>query len=112
MDKNTLAELWRTKHHMPKEGNPVYIKQMHLAKGMAVETHKHRYDHYGVLGKGKALVELNGVSEEHIGPCVINIKADVLHKITAVEDVTWFCIHAVDPEYTGDIDEVLIKKEG
>jgi quercetin dioxygenase-like cupin family protein len=112
MDKDTLSELLRTKHYFPETGNPVYIKQMHLAKGMYAETHKHKYDHYGLLGSGKAVVELDGKSKEYVGPCVITIKADVSHKITSLEDVTWFCIHAVDAEHISDIDEVLIKKEG
>ncbi len=112
MDKDTLSELLRTKHFFPQPGNSVYIKQMHLAKGMYAETHKHKYDHYGVLSAGRAVVEIEGGSTEYTGPCVLNIKADTLHRIVALEDITWFCIHSVDSDIIGDIDEVLIKKEG
>ena len=114
MDKDTLCELLRTKHYWPDENNPVYIKQMHLAKGMYADTHKHKYDHYGLLGAGKARVEIDGRSADYNGPCVITIKAGKEHRITAIENVTWFCIHGVDSNSIAntDIDDVLIKHEG
>lgn len=96
-------------HHMPTDGNKVYIKQMRLAAGHFVDTHKHEYDHYGILGAGVAIVDLDGVESRHIGPCVIEIKADRAHKITAVEDIIWFCVHGTDETDPVSIDQTLIK---
>jgi quercetin dioxygenase-like cupin family protein len=97
-------------HHMPTVGNPVYIKQMHLAAGHVVETHQHEYTHYGLLGEGAAHVEVDGKATEHTGPCVITIEAGKRHKITAMTNITWFCIHATDEIDVAAIDNVLIKK--
>ena len=97
--------------HMPTEDNPVFIKQMHLAAGHFVHTHSHEYDHYGVLGSGVACVEIDGVNTLHNGPCVITIKANKQHKITAIENVTWFCIHASSETDESRIDETLIGGE-
>lgn len=95
-------------HHMPTPGNGVYIKQMHLPVGHYVETHKHNYDHFGLLGAGIAEVELDGVTERKQGPCVIEIKAGKVHKITAVTSIDWFCIHASNETDPEKIDETLI----
>lgn len=96
-------------HHFPTEGNPVYIRQMHLPAGHFVNTHEHKFDHFGILGKGKAIVEINGMKTMHAAPCVIEIKAGMKHKITAMEDITWFCLHHVQDFDLETVDEVLIK---
>lgn len=97
---------FRIKHHF---SSGVYIKQMFLEKGHYVMTHEHKYDHFGLLGSGVAVVELDGVEETHKGPCVIEIKAGRKHKITAIEDINWFCIHSTDETDPEKVDEVLIK---
>lgn len=96
-------------HHFPTKGNPVYIKQMHLEAKHCVDTHKHKFDHFGLLGKGSALVELDGQRTVYQAPCVIEIKADKIHKITAITDITWFCIHHTEETDPLKVDEVLIK---
>ena len=96
-------------HHMPTDGNPVYIKQMHLPKGYYADTHSHKFDHYGLLGFGVATVELDGEVKEYVGPCVIDIKAGKKHKISALTDITWFCIHSTDEKDQDNIDSVLIR---
>lgn len=114
MKHETTLEILRdfgTLHHMPTETNPVYIKQMHLPAGYCVDTHMHTYDHFGILGKGKAIVEMDGVFTSHSAPAVIEIKADKVHKITAIEDITWFCIHHSTETDESNIDSTLIKGE-
>ncbi len=95
---------------MPTDGNPVYIKQMHLAAGHCVDTHKHNFDHFGLLGAGIAKVEVDGSVQVHAAPCVIEIKAGKSHQITAIENITWFCIHASSETDQDKIDAVLIKE--
>ena len=98
-----------TIHHLPTENNNVYIKQMSLPAGYYVETHVHNYEHYGLLGSGVAIVEVDGAEGKYIAPCVITIEAGKAHKITALEEITWFCIHSTDETDTNKIDSVLIK---
>lgn len=97
----------RIKHHF---SSGVYMKEMKLPKDHYVNTHEHKYDHFGLLCSGVAIVELNGIQEIHEGPCVIEIKAGKKHKITAIEDISWFCIHATGETDPEKIDEVLIKE--
>ena len=95
-------------HHF---SSGVYIKQMHLPKDHYAETHEHEYPHFGLLGKGSVIGEMDSVACSYTAPCVIEIAAGVKHKITALEDVTWFCIHATDETDVDHIDQVLIKGE-
>ncbi len=101
----------KIKHHMPTPGNGVYMKEMHLPAGHYAETHSHEYDHFGLLAEGWAEVELGGEIVRHMGPCVVEIKAGKKHKITALTDLAWFCIHATTETDSSKIDEVLIKGE-
>lgn len=96
------------KHHFSAG---TYIREMQLAAGGQVKTHKHNYDHFGVLGAGRVIVELDGDMTVHDGPCVIEIKAGKNHGIQAVTDIVWFCVHATDVADLDKIDEVLIQQQ-
>lgn len=88
----------------------VYVREARLGADQEVQTHEHVYDHFGILGAGSVIVELDGEMSVHHGPCVIEIKAGKKHSIRALTDIVWFCVHATavaDPE---KIDEVLIKR--
>lgn len=97
-------------HFMPTEGNPVYIKKQELRSGHYIDTHVHRYDHWGLLGSGRAMVELDGDKQEYTGPCVVEIKKNKSHKITALTPIVWFCIHASTETDASKIDATLIKE--
>ena len=105
-EKKELDDFFNTKHHF---SSGVYIKEMNLKKDHYVCTHVHNYDHFGLLGSGKVSVELNDEKTEYIGPCVIEIKAGIKHKITALENIVWFCIHATEITDPEKVDHVLIK---
>ena len=85
----------------------VYARQMTLPAGHFAVTHAHEYDHMSILASGRAAVETDGETVEYQAPACIEIKADVHHKILALEDVVWFCIHATDETDESKIDEVL-----
>ncbi|WP_017776703.1 hypothetical protein [Paraburkholderia kururiensis] len=94
------------KHHFSAG---VYVREMTLAKEGEVLTHEHVYDHFGILGAGSIILELDGEMSVHHGPCVVEIKAGKKHGIKALTDITWFCVHATDVADPEKIDEVLIK---
>ena len=92
-------------HHF---SDGVYAKQMHLPKGYAAYTHKHAYSHLAILGSGIAQVTLNRETSVYTAPACINIVAGVTHEILALEDITWYCIHATLETDPGKIDEIAI----
>lgn len=95
------------KHHF---SSGVYVREAPLCRGQEVETHEHVYDHFGILGSGSVVVDLDGEMSVHHGPCVIEIKAGKKHSIRALTDIVWFCVHATEVADPEKIDEVLIKR--
>lgn len=94
-------------HHF---SSGVYAKQMHLPKGFRAISHQHKYDHMSILSQGAVEVETDYTKTIYHAPAVIEIKAETNHAITALEDVTWFCIHATEETDADAIDKVLIKE--
>lgn len=92
-------------HHF---SDGVYARQMALAAGDIAMTHAHEYDHMSILAQGYAKVEIDGVSTGYRAPACINIAANKHHKIIALTDIVWFCIHATDETDVDKLDEVLI----
>ncbi len=95
-------------HHF---SSGVYCKQMHLPAGATMGKHKHGFDHLSVLGKGTVLVEADNWAKIFHAPACIEIKANTHHMIRALEDATWFCIHATDVTDADQIDETLIGED-
>ena len=86
----------QVKHH--------YAEEMNIPKGYSVGKHKHDYDHDSWLAKGVALVETDTESREYSAPVIVKIRAGTYHKITAIEDVQWFCVHPWDgSDFAGDL---------
>ena len=113
-DKTALSQLPQTdlniRHHF---SDAVYAKQMHLPAGHVAVSHKHTYSHLSVLAAGKCIVTTvdadgNEQAETYQAPACINIEKGVEHQIEAVEDVSWFCIHATLETDPKKIDEVAI----
>lgn len=87
------------KHHFSAGG--VYAREQTLNAGQEVEKHTHDYDHLSYLGAGRALVEVAGELRVIDGPCMLEIKAGKKHRIQALTDITWLCIHSeaiADPD--------------
>lgn len=96
-----------TQHHF---SSGVYAKEMHLARSHYAVSHKHKYDHLSILASGVAVVECDNEAKLYTAPACITIKAGVNHKITALDDVVWFCIHATEETDASKVDAVLIQE--
>jgi quercetin dioxygenase-like cupin family protein len=107
---NRIDEV-KTLHHF---NSGVYSREVHIKEGWFLESHKHNFDHMSILAQGRVIVEVDNVSVEYKAPCVLNILAEKTHKVIALEDSVWFCIHAIEgtnvttPE---EVEEIIIKKE-
>ena len=79
----------------------VYLREQTLAAGGEVEKHVHDYDHLSYLAQGSALLEVGGELQHLNAPCAIEVKAGKAHRIQALTDIVWLCIHAesvADPD--------------
>ncbi len=88
-------------------GGGMYIKQCELPVGFTFAQHRHNFDHLSILASGKAIVEVDGVETEFVGPTMLTIKANKIHSITPITPVLWFCCHAVGED--GDIETDFVK---
>jgi mannose-6-phosphate isomerase-like protein (cupin superfamily) len=104
---NLLDKFLGTQHYF---SDGLYAKQMMLPSNHCALSHKHKYSHLSVLASGIAMVEANDEKTVYSAPACIEIKAGVTHKITAIEDVVWYCIHATNETDAENIDQVLIKE--
>lgn len=83
----------------------IYAKEWLGRAGDAIQQHKHSFDHMSYLAIGEVLVEVDGTTARHIGPCALLIEAEKFHKITAITDCLWLCIHSI-PENLRDGDVI------
>lgn len=98
-----------TIEHFFTEG--VYARKMEIRAGTQVPTHKHVYDHLSILAKGRVRVAVGLVIQEYVAPAMIEIKKDIAHKITALEDSVWFCVHATTATDIESLEQTVILKE-
>lgn len=95
----------QTVHHFAAG---VYAKQMTMPKSHWAEKHVHAYDHLSILASGSVVVEVDGVRTGYVAPACIEIRAGKAHRIEALSDSVWFCIHATDETDPDKVDAVLI----
>lgn len=86
----------------------VYAKEMRVAAGLVVLSHKHLHDHLSILASGTVTVTTEAGDTVHEAPAVITIKAGEHHSIFAHSDAVWFCVHATDETDPAKVDEVLV----
>ena len=94
-------------HHF---SDGLYSKEMLIPKGFAAGTHAHEYSHFSILAKGRVILKTDDWEKEFVAPACIEIKAGINHMIFALEDATWYCIHATNETDVNKIDEVLIER--
>jgi quercetin dioxygenase-like cupin family protein len=82
------------------------MRRMKAKAGRVIGSHKHTYDHYSILCTGLVKVEYDGGEVEwYESGDAITVPAGVEHRITAISDIVWFCIHGVD-----DADDVALER--
>jgi quercetin dioxygenase-like cupin family protein len=107
MFENRMIEIdLHTQHFFSEK---IYAKQMKLPAGHFAVSHKHNYDHLSILSTGIAEVTTDTETRQYTAPACIDIKAGVEHKIVAITDVDWFCLHHTTETDVNKIDKVLIQ---
>jgi len=106
---NKISEEEINKNPMPVQGHffssGIYARQMLIPKGHLAQQHSHTYDHMSILASGHVIVTSDENSIEYIAPACIEIKANIKHRVLALKDSVWFCIHATSAT---DIEEIEI----
>lgn len=87
----------------------VYAKETHILRGTELAQHVHPYDHLSALLKGAVIVVAGDEPEYHEAPCILTIKAGIMHTVIALSDVVWACIHKTDETDPDKVDHAILK---
>ena len=75
------------------EGGGVSVMEARIPKGTWLGQHVHDYEHLSILASGVAKVEFEDRVEVITAPACITIPAGHKHRVTAITDVVWYCVH-------------------
>ena len=92
-------------------GGNLYSKEMKIPSGMIAIKHTHDFTHLSILASGNAIVEIDGVSKEICGPACLTIEAGKEHKVIAITDIVWYCIHTAMCTDVDNVDNILIGRD-
>jgi quercetin dioxygenase-like cupin family protein len=92
-------------HHF---GGGVYAKETRIPAGVALEQHVHPFDHLSILASGRAKIVAGEEFMLRDGPAVLLIRKGIKHKVHAITDITWLCVHATEETDPEKIDHVLV----
>lgn len=89
----------------------LYAREMRFPAGFGSTSHKHHYDHMSILASGEVTLYSGEEVHHYVAPAVIAVKAGIEHKIIAIEDSVWFCLHPHrgEDEVIDDQHSVLIE---
>lgn len=94
-------------HHFGSDGSGVYIKQTLIPAGVELEMHTHTFTHKSVLCGGRVRLTVGNDASEVDGPAVLTVEAGIPHRVQALTDAVWLCIHATDETDPSRIDHVI-----
>lgn len=89
-------------------GGGVYAKETVIPAGVELCQHIHPHDHLSILARGCVRVEAGDEVREVGAPACLTIKAGVPHKVTALTDALWYCLHATDDTDPATVDTSIL----
>jgi hypothetical protein len=106
-DKDELARVFDMEHHF---SDGIYAKKARILPGQWLVQHKHNYEHLSIVAQGRCLVTVNGKTTEYVAPTAVTIAAGAEHKVFAIEETVWFCIHATEATTVDEVRAEIIKE--
>ena len=100
-------------HHF---SDGVYAKEISVCAGEEIFKHRHdSFSHLSILAAGSVdLYRMDMYKCTTVvrleAPCCVEIPKGEHHRIVAVTDCVWYCIHATEEKSVAKIDSVLISK--
>ena len=88
----------------------LYTKVIRMRQHSVVLQHSHPFDHDSELVSGRVALTADGVLKILQAPWRGVLAAGVQHRIEALEDSVWHCIHVTDETDPAKIDDVILRK--
>jgi quercetin dioxygenase-like cupin family protein len=93
-------------HHF---SDNLYAKETHIPAGSALMQHKHKFSHLSIVAQGTVEVTVGDEIKVYIAPACIEVKKGKNHRVFALTDAIWYCVHSTPEKDVSKIDEVLIR---
>ena len=103
----------RISHHWAGQGDAkgIYAKEIRIPAGFMLASHQHSYDHLSILASGRVRLATPAGVQYLVGPVALTIAKGVTHKVLAITDAIWFCIHPTEETDVDKIDQAIIARE-
>lgn len=95
-------------HHF---GGGVYAKETAIPAGASLQQHAHPFEHLSWLSSGTVMVEVEDEGEIVTGPRMLTIAAGKRHRVTALTDALWLCIHATEETDPAAVDAAILNED-
>ena len=95
----------KVEHHF---GGGVYAKETFIPFGVVLTQHIHPHAHLSILAKGRVIVEAGTLKQEFEAPACLTIAEGVEHRVQALEDAIWYCIHATADTEPSTVDTSIL----
>lgn len=99
-----LADI-HVEHHF---GGGVYAKATLIPAGVELTQHRHKFDHLSILARGRVRLVADGVEQHLFGPACVTLKAGTVHRVQALTDALWYCVHATECTDPAQVDHELV----
>lgn len=90
-------------------GGGVYVKETHFEAGEFGEKHTHDFDHLSYLVSGTARLRVDEEIQILTGPMAVNVQAGKAHRVLALTDIVWLCVHATACTDPDQVDEKIME---
>jgi len=115
-----LDELALSLLHLPQVDCPlvhrfapgVYLREILMPAGTFVIGHLHKTEHFNIVLRGRAIVMIDGETQEIVGPCTFVSGPGVRKVLYIKEDMVWQTIHPTHETNMARLEEDLIVKSG
>jgi len=88
----------------------IYLREIFMPAGTFVIGHEHKTEHFNIVTAGRALVMMDGITQEIAAPATFVSGPGVRKVLYILEDMTWMTVH---PTPETDLlkleDELIIK---
>lgn len=99
-----LSQNVQAEHDMRHSFAPgVYMREILMFKGTLLIGHEHKFQHFNIVLRGKALVMMDGRTQLIEAPCYFDSGAGVRKVLLILEDMSWTTVHA-NPDELRDLD--------
>ena len=88
----------------------VYLREIFMPADTIVVGHEHKTEHVNIVLSGRALVTIDGKTEEIVGGDTFVSKAGVQKALLIVEDMLWVTVHPTEETDLKKLENLLINK--